>query len=260
MRAMEAFVRPEQRLFDDTVTLQLLPPVARALLRARPLRGALQRALEQRVPGLYGGMVCRTRFIDDALRAALPCDVVILGAGLDSRPYRMSELASTRVVEVDQPAVIAAKRKAARNLGGHVEYVAVDFETERLEDRVHIRSKTFFIWEGVTQYVTRAAVDAVLQWVGRAPHGREIVFTYVPAEVIEGRSTLFGVEAAKSASSHAPWITGFERAQLGEGLRRLGLEPREDVGAAEYRVRYLEPLRRTLAVFEIERAARARVP
>jgi methyltransferase (TIGR00027 family) len=216
--------------------------------------------MERHVPGLYGGMVCRTRYIDDALRAALPCDVIILGAGLDSRPYRMGELANARVVEVDQPAVIVAKQKMTRRLGGHVEYVPIDFDTERLDDRVDVRSKTFFIWEGVTQYVTRAAVDAVLRWVARAPRGSEIVFTYVPAEVIEGRSTRFGVEAAKSASKRAPWITGFEPAHLGEELRQFGLELLEDVGAAEHRVRYLEPIGRSLSVFEIERVARARVP
>jgi len=40
---------------------------------------------------------------------------------------------------------------------------------------------------------------------------------------------------------------------------RFGLELCEGVGAAEHRARYLAPLGRTLAVFEIERIARARV-
>ncbi len=168
MKAIEAFVPAEQRLFEDTITLQLLPPAARALLRAGPLRRGFLRLMERNLPGLYGGMICRTRHIDDALRAALTCDLIVLGGGLDSRSYRMNELVSTRRVEVDQPAVIATKQKATRKLGTHVEYVAIDFETEQLEDRVEVRSKTFFIWEGVTQYLTRSAVDAVLQWVARA--------------------------------------------------------------------------------------------
>jgi methyltransferase (TIGR00027 family) len=259
MKAMEAFAPAKQRLFEDPATLWMLPRVARVLLRTGPLRRALLRFAERSAPGLYGGMVCRTRAIDDALRAALPCEVVILGAGLDSRPYRMSELASTRVVEVDQPAIIAAKQKAARRFGARVEYVAIDFETERLEDKVELRGKTFFIWEGVTQYIARAAVDAVLRWVARAPRGSELVFTYVPLEVIEGRSTLLGIEAAKSASKRAPWLTGFEPAQLSEELGRFGLELCEDLGAAEHSARYLTPIGRALQVFGIERVARARV-
>jgi O-methyltransferase involved in polyketide biosynthesis len=163
------------------------------------------------------------------------------------------------VVEVDQAAVLSAKQEATRKLGAKVEYVAMDFETERLEDRVPIRSQTLFVWEGVTQYVTRDAVDAVLRWVGHTPRGSELVFTYVPLEVIEGRSTLFGVEAAKSASRRVPWVTGFEPPKLGEQLGRFGLELREDVGAAEHRARYLAPIGRVLAVFDIERIARARV-
>jgi len=260
MKAVEAFTPPAQRLFEDNVTPRLLPSTARGLLRVGPLRRGLLRLLERRVPGLYGGMVCRTRYIDDALRAARPKELFILGAGLDSRPYRMKELVNARVVEVDKPAMVAAKREATGSLGTHVEYAPIDFETERLEDRVEVRSKAFFIWEGVTQYLRRAAVDDVLRWVARAPRGSELVFTYVPLEVIEGRSTLFGAAAARSASKRAPWITGFDPALLGQELHRFGLELCEDSGAAEHRARYLAPIGRTLAVFEIERIARARVP
>jgi len=260
LKAMEAFVSPEQRLFEDGVTRQFLPPVARALLCVGPLRRGLLWMMERSAPGAYGGLVCRTRFIDDALRGALPCDVIIVGSGLDSRPYRMSELASTRVVEVDQPAIITAKQKVTRKLGAHVEYVAIDFESERIEDRVEVRAKTFFIWEGVTQYITRAAVDVVLEWVGRAPSGSEIVFTYVPLEVTEGRSTLFGVATAKSASRRAPWITGLDPSSLTVELRHFGLNLCEEVGAAEHRALYLAPVGRRLALMEVERVVRARVP
>lgn len=157
----------------------------------------------------------------------------------------MKELVNARVVEVDQPAMVAAKREATRGLGTHVECVPIDFETERLEDRVEVRSKAFFIWEGVTQYLRRAAVDEVLRFVARAPRGSELVFTYLPLEVIEGRSTLFGAAAAKSASKGAPWITGFDPALLGQELHGLGLELCEDSGAAEHRARYLAPIGRT---------------
>jgi methyltransferase (TIGR00027 family) len=259
MKAIEGFRPSGDRLFEDDITPRFLPPVARVMLKVGPLRRALLRMMEASAPGLYGGMVCRTRYIDDALRAALPCDVVILGAGLDARAYRMPELAETRVVEVDQPSIIAAKRKATRELAAHVEYVAIDFEKEQLDDRIPVRAKTFFIWEGVTQYVTRAAVDAVLRWVGRAPRGSELVFTYVPSEVIEGRSTLLGAAAAKMASKRAPWITAFNPAKLDDVLRPFGLELIEDVGAAEHRARYLAPTGRALTVFEIERIAQARV-
>ncbi len=82
----------------------------------------------------------------------------------------------------------------------------------------------------------------------------------MPLEVVEGRSTLLGVAAAKSASKRAPWITGFEPEQLGDEMRRLGLELCKNLGAADYRARYLTPIGRTLTVFEVERVARARVP
>lgn len=54
------------------------------------------------VPGLMMSFCCRTRCIDDALSAALTagyCQVVILGAGYDSRAYRISDIEKTKVFE-----------------------------------------------------------------------------------------------------------------------------------------------------------------
>ncbi|MCW2141043.1 class I SAM-dependent methyltransferase [Actinoplanes cyaneus] len=55
-------------------------------------------------PGLYAAVVCRTRVIDDACRDALAggiSRVVIVGAGMDTRPYRMPETAAAQVWEFD---------------------------------------------------------------------------------------------------------------------------------------------------------------
>ena len=62
---------------------------------------------------MFGGLVARTRFIDDKMRESLQrgvSQVVILGAGYDARAYRFAEDCSgTRVFEVDHPATQQVK-------------------------------------------------------------------------------------------------------------------------------------------------------
>ena len=65
-------------------------------------------------------MSVRTRFFDDFFADATAAGVrqaVILAAGLDSRPYRLSWPAGTVVYEVDQPAVIEFKSTTLSKFG-----------------------------------------------------------------------------------------------------------------------------------------------
>jgi O-methyltransferase involved in polyketide biosynthesis len=121
-------------------------------------------------------------------------------------------------------------------------------------------ARLILILEGVTQYVRKHAVESILQYVARAPSGSEIVFTYVPKDVIDGISTAFGADGGARAGRQYHWVSGFDPAQLPGDLRRLGLDLVEDVGATDHQARYLAPLQPSLNVFEIERIAHARVP
>lgn len=270
MKAIESYTMADQRLFDDPIVARLLPNPARALIAVGPIRRWFARTIERSSPGLLGGFVCRTRKFDDVTRRAVAegaTSVVILGSGFDTRAYRMRELAALRVFEVDLPEIITKKRAALSRAGvpDHlVRFVAIDFETENLSERLAASgwdraSRTLFLWEGVTQYVARDAVEATLRFIAGASSGSEVCFTYVPRDVIEGRSTRVGAEGARRFVSQGTWVTGFDPATLGMELGTVHLDLVEDVGAAEYQAGYLAPRGRTLTVFEIERVAVARV-
>lgn len=144
---------------------------------------------ERRTHGALTFIACRQRYIDERLCEALGASasqVVILGAGFDSRAYR-SDLGNTRVFEVDHPASQARKIQKLRTildrLPPHVTYVPLDFDTETLDKILNFgfdpKARTFFIWEGVTQYLARAAVDSTLQWIcTNASPGSAVVFDY----------------------------------------------------------------------------------
>src|SRR4029450_2904655 len=76
-------------------------------------------------------MAARTVVIDDAIRAAASPQLVILGAGLDGRAWRMPELARVSVFEVDHPDSQRDKRARVSSLeqcAREVRFVPVDFE------------------------------------------------------------------------------------------------------------------------------------
>ena len=85
----------------------------------------------------------RKRWVSDEARKGLEngaTQVVILGAGLDTLPLRLGPAyPDVTFFEVDQPATIAAKKALVARLFGApptVRYTAVDFATERFEDRL----------------------------------------------------------------------------------------------------------------------------
>jgi methyltransferase (TIGR00027 family) len=130
-------------------------------------------------------MVPRTVAIDDAVRAGVASQVVILGAGLDARAWRMTELAAIDVFEVDHPASQRDKRARVGELpalAGSLRYVPVDFTRDRLDAALaaagHEPSRpTTWVWEGVVPYLRRADVAATVAVLAEqsAPGSRLVV-------------------------------------------------------------------------------------
>jgi methyltransferase (TIGR00027 family) len=249
--------------------LRLVAAAARVPGIARIVRDGIDR----RWPGARTSGVARTRLIDDALRTALAGgvgQVVILGAGFDARAYRIAGIERARVVEVDRPEMVAAKRAAlVRALGTlppHVTFVGADFRRENTERAlasagIDPERRTFFIWEGVTNYLTADAVDAMLAVVARAAAGSEIAFTYVERRAVTDLASYpGGTEIARTlARSGESWTFGLDPAELPAFLDRRGFALVEDVGSVEYRRRYLLPRTLRLRGYEFYRVARARV-
>lgn len=140
--------------------------------------------------GLVDHVCLRTAAIDSALTEGIGqgCrQLVVLGAGLDARAFRLAALADVDVFEVDHPSTQADKKRRTERshaLAKSVRFVAVDFERECVADRLaearhDATAPTFWIWEGVTPYLEPAAIAATLRDVGeRSAPGSEIAMTY----------------------------------------------------------------------------------
>ena len=114
--------------------------------------------------------------------------MVILGAGYDTRACRLPELAGIPVCEVDLPGNIARKAAAVRRCFGevprNVRLLAVDFENDSLAERLGREGlgpdkRIFYIWEGVTPYLTEPAARETMAHLADAAPGSALVFTFI---------------------------------------------------------------------------------
>lgn len=271
-RALESGRRPAAaRLFVDPFAARLLPGPLRAVAAAARLPllgGGVAHLIDRRWPGARSSAVARTRLIDDAVVAALAegvGQVLILGAGFDCRAYRLPGLARARVFEVDHPATSAAKRaRLAALLGAppaHVTFVALDFDRQPLLAALAAAGcdrgrPSLIIWEGVTNYLAAAAVDATLRDLATFAPGSRVLFTYVHRGVLDGSVPFAGAEriAATVQRAGEPWTFGLDPAEVPAYLAARGLELVDDVGADQYRARYLGDPGRGYAFYRVVQA------
>jgi methyltransferase (TIGR00027 family) len=255
-RALESAKPDSERLVDDPFAYRFLKPSLRfvALLARLPWPGrVLSGYLDCRQPGARSSGIARTRMIDDVTAEALQADtrqLVILGAGFDCRAYRIAGLQRIRVFEVDRPSMLARKRERLRQAlevtPPHVTFVDIDFNRQNLFDvlteaGIDWARRTLFIWEGVTNYLSAAAVDAVIRGLARhAPHSR-LVFTYVDRSVLDGSPRFPDGPALlrRMELLGEPWTFGFHPAELSGYLHTRGLKLICDMDARKYRATYM---------------------
>jgi len=154
-------------------------------------------------PGAYWMEIARVRYFDTVLLDELARgvrQVVVLGAGLDSRPYRFArELQGIRVIEVDHPEMSAHKRTRVEDLFGalpaSVSYVPLDLAVQDLgeglaEAEFDPFSPVLALWIGVSMYLDPEAVSAILRWVSERPAGSSVGFDYLDREFLEDERKL----------------------------------------------------------------------
>jgi methyltransferase (TIGR00027 family) len=272
-RALESLERGRQPLFADPLAIEFLPPKYRALLvaaRVPGVHGLLSRYADHRAPGARTGAIARTRFIDDSVESAVSEGIrqlVLLGAGFDCRAHRLDALKDVIVYEVDRLETQALKRGGLRAAAKakEVRYVPLDFardDTARALERAgHERgAPTMVVWEGVTNYLTERDVAAVLTWVGTMTAGSTIVFTYDHAGLLDGSVTFEGGEQIlrNVRALGEPWTFGLRPEEVETFLSRFGLELVEQLGADDYRRRYLPTGSTGLSGYSFYRIAVAR--
>jgi methyltransferase (TIGR00027 family) len=265
--AVEQYEQPDRRLVQDDLAYAFLPAALRGVVattRLSALRRLMIEATERSGPGLWANLVCRKRFIDEKLDESLAdIDVVvILGAGLDTRAYHLAHRTDVPVFEVDLPVNIERKKATVRRaLGGQppsIRLVPVDFERDDLAAELakygyRSDSRTFFVWEGVTQYLTADAVRATFEYLRSAAAGSRLVFTYVRRDFIEGEN-MYGSASAyrRFRVRRQIWHFGLHPNDVSAFIAEYGWRLIEQAGPDYFVENYIEPAGRDLTASQLE--------
>jgi methyltransferase (TIGR00027 family) len=215
--------------------------VAAPLLLAHRISGYVPTAYRYPFAGevpVQHEAAARQTFFDTVLDrhlAALP-QLVILGAGFDTRAFRLPRDPRVRAFEVDAPKTQAIKVEGLATAGldpTGVTFVAADFARDdwlrRLIDAgFDPDAPALFLWEGVTMYLDRAAVEATLRQVAGTARGSVVAFDYFTTESLVSKAFYWRFARVATRAAGEPLKFGIEstppsRERLAELLRSCGL-------------------------------------
>jgi len=190
-------------------------------------------------PPLEHQTSARTTFYDAALERYLPGkrQLVILGAGFDTRSYRSTLSSIVRCFELDQPKTQALKRELLDKAGidtGTVSFVPVDFQQDDwLEPLVQVgfdpSQPSLFIWESVSMYLDREAVERTLRRVAGVAPGSVLAFDYFAAQFIDANSLVLRYVRKLLNATGEPWRFGIDntppvRQRVADFVQACGLK------------------------------------
>lgn len=266
-RAWESQLPENERICYDPLAEHLLPDEGVYLLKTREGR----ERFAQEVPGpvwegLRGYVALRTRVIDALLRDVAArgfTQLLILGAGYDSRAHRFPELhGRVKVFEVDRPETQEDKKaRLAKHFGAlpdYVTFVPMDFETDDLaaglaQAGFDSAAKTLVIWEGGIQYLDTEAVAQTLDLVSsHTPAGSSLIVDYVAPEVVDGTTAnpVMQVITQVARGGGEPFKFGMDHQGMAGFLEQHGFAEERNLTVRQCKEKYLLPAQRDRSFLE----------
>ena len=228
-----------ERFGPDFLAEHFLPPHFRFFIKFKKIRENTKEKFNNFLPGMNEYMIARTAYFDglflEALESEIP-QIVLLGAGYDTRAYRFAERnKGTKVIELDIAPTQNWKRKALKqakiDVPENVTLAPINFNTESLADALQRAgydpaAKTLFLWEGVSYYLQPDSVNATLAILHDAHPESRIAFDYITPQSAENQNA-FGVESffasMKQEHGDEALIFTVEDGQIGSFLDEQGL-------------------------------------
>jgi methyltransferase (TIGR00027 family) len=216
--------------------------VAGPLLLAHRLTGYVLKTFRYPFEGeitIQNQGAARQTFYDRVVQQYLPVreQFVILGAGFDTRALNLPKDAQVRSFEIDTPETVAVKREMVAKAGidtTGVVLAAADFEKEDWLTRLIAvgfdpGKPTLFIWEGVTMYLDREAVEDTLRKIASTAKGSVVAFDYFTTDVLESQALMMRFIRASLSAGGEPLKFGIDstpplRNGVIDLLRSCGLE------------------------------------
>ena len=265
--AIEQNYPENKRIVSDHLASSMLPFGMRIFIwfmQFSVIRDWMVKTIEKKSPGIWAGLLCRKRYIDEKLfNLDHDIDTIVnLGAGFDTRVYRMPATSQIPVWEVDQNENIAQKHshleKQFGQIPSHIQLVPIDFDRDDISSVLSSSGyssvqKTFFIWEAVSQFLTEIGIQTTFNFLSKATQGSRLVFTYILRDFLDG-DNLYGQEKSyEQFVEKGIWIFGLHPKDVSRFLESYGWRILEHHSYDELAEKYVEPTGRKLPALPIER-------
>ena len=229
----------------DSIAYTLVPPFFKLLLSS----GWLSRLFIRHFfpHGIYEYVIARTKYFDAVFREAIEHSfdqIVIFGAGFDSRALRFSRLnTGTRIFELDAPTTQQEKLKAYQLkrlvIPDNLVFIPIDFNQESLAEKTAQAGfaagrRSLFLLEGVTMYLSQGAIEDTFRFISDVSGvGSLIVFDYLHAGVLRRENRYYGeAEIYKTvAKVGEAWTFALEESEVQRFLGRYGFLLRDHSNA-----------------------------
>jgi len=275
-RLIESLAKPDKRIIYDPFADKFVLGAGIIKLMGHKLSVWLTKKF---APGFHEHLISRTRFIDDLIEKSTSDKVeqyVILGAGYDSRAHRLKLPSGLKIFEVDQPEVQERKRSKLPDEipnAENVTYVSIDFNHQSLKEQLlnagfDESKSTVFTLEGVSQYITREALNSTLNELAVLTQNSNATFfmSYVNRLLREDPKACFGKGYTKAekkaaiiqnfaAKSGEPWISLYSAEEIEDLLSQNRFSLTENKTLANLNSKYFTPIGRTIPenhIFKIE--------
>jgi methyltransferase (TIGR00027 family) len=265
--AQESQLPEEERICQDPVAEHLLSEEGRYFLTTEQGREHFNNNVSSPMwVGTRDYVALRTRVIDSLVTDCASRGIeqlVILGAGYDSRAHRLPELHhKVKIFEVDRRETQEDKKaKLAKHFGAlpdYVTFVPVDFETDDLAVSLaragfDPNARTLVIWEGVLQFLDPEAVAQTLGMISSStPSGSTLIFDYVVPEAVDGTSQNPVMQALKQIAAEIgePFKFGMDRQEMAGFLKRHGFELKKNLTVEQCKEMFLTPAQRQRSPLE----------
>ena len=275
-RLIESLAKPDKRVIYDAYAKHFV--LGASILKLIGHKFSVWLG-DKIVPGMHEHLISRTRFIDDLIEKSTSIDIeqyVILGAGYDSRAHRLKLPSKLKIFEVDQHEVQERKRSRLPDNTtnkANVIYISIDFNHQSLKEQLlnagfDQNKSTIYTLEGVSQYITREALNSTLKVIDALNQNSnsKIFISYVNKLLKDDPKACFGVgysnpeKAVKFITNGAakvgePWISFYSAKEIESLLSQNNFTLIENKTLADLNSKYFTPVGRTIPenyIFKLE--------
>jgi len=268
IRAKESALKPEERICYDPYAIKFVnPELLQIYARMSPETvKRMQDSYESQFPGHKNALITRVRYFDDQVKDSISkgfTQIVIFGAGYDTRAYRIDGISKIKVFEIDLPDIQKRKKSKIKEIFGslpaHVTYLPVDLSNTSFKEAFQgsnfdFQQKTLYLMEGLILYIPPEQVRVLFSSIiSQSTQRSAILFDSVDKGIIDGSDqSPYAMNLRDQMSRMGePFVFGIRKGDEEKYMKNIGFKNIQVITHEEYRSLYCTGMNKSRNVSQL---------